>query len=115
GKVYVGTTTQLVVYGLMSTLKAISGSGQIGAIGTTLPKPLSVKAIDAYSGNVIPGVTVTFSDGGAGGSSGNARPLTGSDGVASTTYTLPGTPGVVSIAITATAFISPPPFKETAQ
>ena len=115
GKVYVGTTTQVAVYGLMSTLKAISGSGQTGAAGTTLPKPLTVKAIDAYSGKVIPGVTVTFSDAGTGGSFGNPTPVTGSDGVASTTYTLPGTPGVVSITITAAAFISPLPYKETAQ
>jgi hypothetical protein len=115
GKVYVGTTTQLAVYGLMSTLKANGGSGQTGAVGTTLPRALSVEAIDAYSGNAIPGVTVTFSDGGAGGSFGNPAPITGSDGVASTTYTLPGTPGVVSIAISATAFISRLPYKETAQ
>ena len=115
GKVYVGTTTQLAVYGLMSTLRAIGGSGQSGPVGTTLPKPLTVKAIDAYSGNVVSGVTVTFSDRGAGGSFGNPTPLTGSDGVASTTYTLPSAPGAVSIAITAPAFISPLPYKETAQ
>jgi len=115
GKVYVGTTTQLAVYGLMSILKATGGSGQTGAAGTTLPKPLSVKAIDAYSGNVIPGVTVTFSDGGAGGTFGNPTPVTGSDGMASTTYTLPSNPGVVSIKITGTAFVSPLPYKETAQ
>jgi hypothetical protein len=115
GKVYVGTTTQLTVYGLMATLKAIGGSGQTGAVGTTLPTALSVKAVDAYSGNVIPGVTVTFSDGGAGGSFANPTPVTGSNGVASTTYTLPSSPGVVSIKITGTAFISPLPYKETAQ
>jgi hypothetical protein len=115
GKVYVGTTTQLAIYGLMSTLKANGGSGQTGAVGTTLPRALSIKAIDAYSGNIIPGVTVTFSDGGAGGSFGNPAPVSGSDGVASTTYTLPGAPGVVSIAITATGFISRLPYKETAQ
>jgi hypothetical protein len=115
GRVYVGTTARLAVYGLMSILKANSGSGQTGKAGTTLPKPLSVKAVDAYSGNVIPGVTVTFSDGGAGGTFGNSTPVTGSNGVASTTYTLPSNPGVVSIKITGTAFVSPLPYKETAQ
>ena len=115
GKVYVGTTSQLVIYGLMAILKATGGSGQTGAAGTTLPKPLSVKAIDSYSGNVLPGVTVTFSDGGAGGTFGNPTPVTGSNGVASTTYTLPGNPGVVSIKITSHAFVSPLPYKETAQ
>jgi len=115
GKVYVGTTTQLTVYGLMALLKATGGSGQTGAVGTTLPKPLSVKAVDAYSGNLLPGVTVTFNDGGAGGTFGNATPVTGSNGVASTTYTLPGNPGVVSIKITSPTFVSPLPYKETAQ
>jgi hypothetical protein len=115
GKVYVGTTTQLAVYGLMAIVKATGGSGQTGTAGTTLPKPLTVKVLDAYSGNVIPGVTLTFSDGGAGGTFANPTPVTGGDGVASTTYTLPGNPGVVSIKITGTALVSPLPYKETAQ
>jgi hypothetical protein len=115
GKVYVGTTTQLAVYGLMATLKATGGAGQTGTAGTTLPKPLSVKAIDAYSGNVLPGVTVNFSDGGAGGTFANPTPATDSNGNASTTYTLPPNPGTVSITIAAPAFISPLPYKETAR
>jgi hypothetical protein len=115
GKVYVGTTTQLVIYGLMSILKATGGAGQTGAAGTTLPKPLTVKAVNAYSGNVIPGVTLTFNDNGAGGTFGNPTPVTGSNGVASTTYTLPSNPGTISITITAPTFVSPLPYKETAQ
>ncbi len=115
GKVYVGTTTQLVFYGLMSTLKATGGAGQTGTAGTTLPKPLTVKAIDAYSGSVIQGTTVIFSDNAAGGTFGNPAPVTDSNGVASTTYTLPSNPGVVSITISAPAFVSPLPYKETAK
>jgi len=99
----------------MSTLKANGGSGQTGAVGTILPRALSVKAIDAYSGNVISGITVTFNDGAAGGSFGNPTPVTGRDGVASTTYTLPGAPGAALIAITAPGFVSRVPYKETAQ
>src|ERR1700722_15172897 len=100
GKVYVGTTTTLSVYGLMAILKATGGSAQTGPAGTTLPKPLTVKAVDAYSGNLIAGTTVTFSDNGAGGSFANPTPVTASNGVASTTYTLPSNPGTVSITIT---------------
>jgi hypothetical protein len=115
GKVYVGTTTKLAVYGLMAILRANGGAGQTGTAGTTLPKPLSVKAVDAYSGNVLSGVTVNFSDGGAGGAFSNPTPVTGSNGVAATTYTLPANPGTVSIAIGVPAFVSPLPFKETAR
>ena len=115
GKVYVGTTTQLVIYGLMSILKATRGTGQTGTVGTTLPTPLSVKAVDAYTGSVIQGATVNFSDNGAGGTFGNPTPVTGSNGEASTTYTLPGNPGTISITVSAPAFVSPLPYKETAQ
>ena len=115
GKVYVGTTTHLAVYGLMAILKAAGGAGQTGAPGTTLPKALSVKAVDAYSGNVIPGVTVRFSDGGAGGTFSNPAPLTGSNGIASTTYTLPINPGTVTVNIGVPGFVSPLPYKETAR
>ena len=114
GKVYVGTTTQLAIYGLMPLLKATGGAGQSGAVGTTLPKALTVKAVDAYSGNVIQGTTVTFSDNGAGGTFSNPTAVTGSNGVASTTYTLPNNPGTVSITITAPAYVSPLAYKETA-
>lgn len=115
GRVYVGTATQLAVYGLMPILKAAGGAGQTGAVGTTLPKALSVKAVNAYSGNVIPGVTVNFSDGGAGGTFGNPAPVTGSNGIASTTYTLPINPGTVTIKISVPGFVLPLPYKETAR
>jgi hypothetical protein len=115
GKVYVGTTTGLLVYGLMPRIKGNGGANQTGTAGTTLPRPLSVKVVDGYSGNALAGVTVNFSDGGAGGSFANSAPVTGSNGVASTTYTLPPNPGVFSIKITAPGFVPPTAYKETAQ
>ncbi len=115
GKVYVGTTTKLAIYGLMPRIKANGGGGQIGNAGTTLPKPISVKVVDGYSGSAIAGVTVNMTDGGAGGAFGNPNPVTGSNGVASTTYTLPGKAGVVSLTLTAPGYVAPTPYKETAQ
>jgi hypothetical protein len=105
----------LSIYGLMPRIKANGGGGQTGKAGTTLPKPISVKVVDGYSGNAIAGVTVNMRDGGAGGSFGNPNPVTGSNGVASTTYTLPGNPGVVSLTLTAPGYVPPTPYKETAQ
>jgi hypothetical protein len=115
GRVYLGTTTKLLIYGLMPRIKNNGGSNQTGKVGTTLPHPISVKVVDAYSGAPISGLTVHLSDGGAGGSFANPAPVTASNGVAASKYTLPGNPGVVSITVTATGYVSPTPYKETAQ
>jgi hypothetical protein len=97
GKVYAGTQTQLVVYGLFPDIAPTAGGGQTGAAGTTLPIALTVTANNPYTGAVIPGVLVTFSDGGKGGVFSNPTATTGSNGVATTTYTLPTTPRTVTI------------------
>jgi hypothetical protein len=89
GRVYVGTTSQLIVFGLFPGLSPVAGNNQSGAAKTTLPVPLQVQALDPYSGTVYPGVSVTFSDGGKGGTFGSPTAATDSNGIASTTYTLP--------------------------
>jgi protocatechuate 3,4-dioxygenase beta subunit len=75
------------------------GNKQVGTHGTQLPKALQVTVADQY-GNGVPNVTVNFSDNGAGGTFSNPSPTTGSQGSASTLYTLPGTPGTWTIAAT---------------
>jgi outer membrane protein assembly factor BamB len=97
GKVYAGTQTQLVTYGLFPDLGVTGGNAQTGAAGTTLPVTLNVTANNPYTGVGIPGVTVTFSDGGKGGVFGSPTSITDSNGLATTTYTLPKTPQTVTI------------------
>ncbi len=92
--------------------EAISGGNkQTAAPATQLPKPLIVIVKDQY-GNAISGATVTFSDGGAGGSFVNSTPLTNSSGQASATYTLPPNAGTYSITATVSSYVVT--FTETA-
>jgi hypothetical protein len=106
GKVYAGTQTQLVVYGLFNDIAATAGGGQTGSAGTTLPTALTVLASNPYTGQPISGVSVAFSDGGAGGTFGSPTVITGSNGQASTSYTLPKTPANITITATSTGFAS---------
>ena len=53
GRVYVGTQTQLVVYGLMPVISNVSGGNQTGKAGTTLPLPLTIRVTDPYSGDAL--------------------------------------------------------------
>ncbi|MGO8795321.1 MAG: Ig-like domain-containing protein, partial [Candidatus Sulfotelmatobacter sp.] len=106
GKVYAGTQTQLVVYGLFNDIAATAGGGQTAAAGTTLPTALTVLANNPYTGQPISGVSVTFSDGGVGGTFGSPTVITGSNGQASTSYTLPKTPKNISITATSTGYAS---------
>jgi hypothetical protein len=92
-------------------LAATAGNNQSGGKGTTLPTALTVLATN--NGNPVPGVSVTFSDGGAGGSFGTPTAITGSNGTASTTYTLPGTAQTVTISATSSGYTSAS-FTETA-
>ncbi len=81
-----------------------AGNKQTAAPGTQLPKPLVVVVKDQY-GNPVPGVTVNFSDGGAGGSFLNSAPVTNSAGQASATYTLPPAAGSYSITATVSSYV----------
>lgn len=86
GKVYVGTQQNLTVYGLLHQLKAVAGNEQTVSVNTTLPVPVQVQAVDPYTAQPVPGVTVTFSDGGKAGVFGSPTATTDSSGLASTTY-----------------------------
>jgi len=97
GKVYAGTQTSLVAYGLFQQVNPTGGNGQTGTAGSTLPIPLTVTAVNPYTGVPIPGVTVTFSDGGKKGVFSNPTAVTDSNGQASTNYTLPNLPQTLTI------------------
>ena len=104
GKVYVATRTTLEVYGLFPSLTMISGGNQSATVLTTLPSPIRVQLSDPYSGVGIPGVTVTFSDGGKGGTLNPASAVTDANGFASTTYTLPKKSGAYTLTMSSTTF-----------
>jgi protocatechuate 3,4-dioxygenase beta subunit len=79
-----------------------------------LPQALTVEVTDQY-GNPVSGSSVTFSDGGAGGTFSNSNPVvTSSSGIASQFYTLPASPGTVTISASAAGLTSAV-FTETGQ
>lgn len=90
------TFSETAVSGSVAKLTLVSGGGQSGGVVTTLPQPIIVVAKDAY-GNLVAGASVTFSDGGVGGTF-SANPVTtGSNGRASVNYTLPSKATSISI------------------
>jgi Bacterial Ig-like domain (group 1) len=113
GKVFVGTTVELTVFGLFPGLAPASGNNQSGTVLSTLPAPIQVQGFNPYTDTVYSGVTVTFSDGGKGGTFSNPTAVTDSNGFASTTYTFPkralgytitaSSPGIGSAVFTETA------------
>jgi hypothetical protein len=106
GKVYAGTQTQLVAYGLFPDINPAGGNNQTGNAGTTLPVAITVVASNPYTGSPVPGVTVTFSDGGKNGTFGNPTAITDSNGQASSTYKLPNLPQTVTITVTSPGYVS---------
>jgi hypothetical protein len=82
-------------------LTATGGNNQSGSAGSVLPTALTVLASNLNGGAPMSGVSVSFSDGGAGGSFGTPVATTGSNGTASTTYTLP--PASETVTITASS------------
>lgn len=94
-------------------LMVTAGNNQSGNVGTTLPTALAVLASNLNGGAVQSGVTVTFNDGGAGGSFSNPTAVTNSAGIATTNYTLPPNPGTVTISATSPSYASAT-FSETA-
>jgi len=96
--------SETAVSGPAAKLTLVSGGGQSGVVLTVLPQPIVVAAKDAY-GNLVAGASVTFNDGGVGGTF-SANPVTtGSNGRASVNYTLPSK--AISISISASPS-SPP-------
>jgi len=96
---------------VLQSLSVSSGNGQTGGVGTTLPTALGVLA--TINGTPVAGVSVTFDDGGAGGTFGTPTAVTDSNGLASTTYTLPSTAQTVIVNASATGYASAS-FTETA-
>jgi hypothetical protein len=108
------TLHETSVAGAPATEAITSGNKQTAAPGTQLPKPLVVVVKDQY-GNAVSGVTVTFSDGGSGGSFLNSTPITNSAGQASATYTLPPSPGTYTITATVNSNVDTVSFTEVAK
>jgi hypothetical protein len=113
GEVFIGTQNSLVVYGLIPALSLAGGNQQSGTVATTLPIALQVQGKDPGTGNIASGVTVTFSDGGKGGTFGSPVGATDSNGNVSTTYTLPKKAATYAITASAAGF-GPAIFTETA-
>jgi hypothetical protein len=98
GNLQVGITERSVAAS-PSTLSYVSGDNQSAPPNTELPKPLVVAVKDQY-GNLVSGVTVNFTDNGAGGTFSNSAPVTNSTGRASVTYTTSSQAGGITITAT---------------
>ncbi len=98
GKVFIGGTAALTVYGLLPVLSPTGGNNQSVYAGTTLS--LQVEAKDAYLGNPVPNVSITCKDGGVGGTFSSRVIVTDNAGQAAVSYTLPRKGMNVTIACT---------------
>jgi hypothetical protein len=94
-----GLFTETAVPGPAATFREFSGTKQTAPVNTLLPQPLVVKITDIHF-NAIQGAVVTFSDGGKSGSFSSTTAATDVNGLASVSYTTPGTAGVVKITAT---------------
>jgi len=94
------TLSETATPGPAVALAAISGRGQTGTAGTVLPAPLVAKVRDSY-GNGIPGISVSFTDKGIGGSFSATPVVTDSTGRVSVTYTAGPKTGQIFIYVSA--------------
>jgi uncharacterized protein YjdB len=78
------------VAGPAAAIDAVSGDGQSGAAGSTLPQQLVVRVTDVH-GNAVSGAAVSFAA--SGGTITPASALTGETGQASAQWTLPNNAG----------------------
>jgi Fe-S cluster assembly iron-binding protein IscA len=106
--------TESAIPGAAANVAIVGGNNQSGAAGAQLAQALTVEVTDQY-GNAVPGVSVLFSDGGAGGTFSNANPsLTSGAGTVTQMYNLPTLAGPITITATAAAVANPATFGETA-
>ncbi len=91
-----------------ATFVKVSGDGQSGTVGTTLPAPITLRITDA-SGAGVPGVVVIFSVSPANAASVNPSPaITLNDGTVSATVTLGNVAGPITIQAQATGVVGLP-------
>jgi hypothetical protein len=100
-----------VTAGPQADFTIVGGNDQTAEPNTQLPKKLIVLLTDQYK-NPIAGVTVTFTDNGAGGKFSTTTPETEANGEASVTYTTGSKAGPVTISAT-TTLLGPLDFTET--
>jgi Bacterial Ig-like domain (group 1) len=106
--------TETSVAGVATKIAVTGGNNQSGTVGTQLPQSLTVLVTD-QNGNPLSGNSVTFSDNGAGGTFSNGSTVvTGANGTASQSYTLPKGAANITINATAAGVSAPAVFSETA-
>jgi hypothetical protein len=103
--------TETSTSGVPTALSIVSGNKQTAPPNTLLSKPFVVKVVDAAGLNV-PGITVSFTDNGAGGSFSSNSVVTNSQGRASTEYTTGPNTGSVTVTASVTG-LSPVNFTVT--
>jgi hypothetical protein len=101
---YPSATFTETVNAASKTLAVNAGNNQSGQVSTVLPTALAVLATN--NGSPVSGLSITFNDGGAGGTFGTPTAVTGSNGIASSTYTLPSTTKTITVTATATGYTS---------
>ncbi len=114
GKVYIGGTAALEVYGLLPALSVVTGNNQTGMEKTVLPLGLSVVATDSYGFGPLAGVVVTCKDGGVGGLFGAGgvfypspiQRTTDATGKIAFSYQLPPKPRAVTITCSSLGYVS---------
>jgi hypothetical protein len=106
------TATATAAPGAAATVRAASGSGQTGTVGQALANPLVAEVVDAF-GNVVSGVTVTFTPAASSGTVSASSGATGSNGRVSTNWTLGTTSGTQTVTALASG-ATPASFTATA-
>jgi hypothetical protein len=105
------TFVETATAGNPATMAITSGNLQSAQVASPLPSALGVRVKDA-KGNAIPGLSVSFSDGGAGGTLSPPNPTTDSTGTATTAYTTGTKSGTADITASLTG-VKSIAFKET--
>jgi hypothetical protein len=90
------TTTATALAATPTLMTPSSGNQQYGLPSSVLPLPIIAKVQDAYK-NGVPGITVTFDDGGKGGVLSPPAAVTDASGKAQTSYQLPNVAGKVIV------------------